>query len=559
MILMSFLEVLGVGSIMPFLAVLGNPNTIQTNDYLNMVYVFLDFKDSNSFLIFLGGFALIMLFSSAFLKSITSYAKFRFSNLRRHSLGRKLLLKYLQQSYSFFLSRNSSEISKTILSETDLAINQAILPALNLITYSLLSISLLTFLIIIDPFLAFILASIFGGFYTIMYLTIRKYIGKIGKKMTQANAERYKITSETIGGIKDIKILGRENIYLENFIKPSYEFSHYTSINQTLSEIPQFLVEVISFGALLSMSIYTLSNDGTDIGTILPVLGLYALGALKLKPAVNHIYKSLATMKFGISALDNIIKDMSLKDVQLDINNNNKRLKIRDTLSLKNIFFNYDNTTSKALENINLNVQINTTVGIIGTTGAGKSTLVDLILCLLTPIKGQLLIDNNEIKNNQIRLWQNSIGYVPQTIFLSDDSIYSNIAFGINKDEINIEKVKEVAIMAQVNEFVLKLNDGYNTIIGERGVKLSGGQRQRLGIARALYNDPELLILDEATSALDNNTEKEVMKAIDNMNGKKTIIIIAHRLSTIERCDMIVTLENGKIVNTENNEKLSSE
>ncbi len=544
---------------MPFLAVLGNPNTIQTNDYLNMVYVFLDFKDSNSFLIFLGGFALIMLFSSAFLKSITSYAKFRFSNLRRHSLGRKLLLKYLQQSYSFFLSRNSSEISKTILSETDLAINQAILPALNLITYSLLSISLLTFLIIIDPFLAFILASIFGGFYTIMYLTIRKYIGKIGKKMTQANAERYKITSETIGGIKDIKILGRENIYLENFIKPSYEFSHYTSINQTLSEIPQFLVEVISFGALLSMSIYTLSNDGTDIGTILPVLGLYALGALKLKPAVNHIYKSLATMKFGISALDNIIKDMSLKDVQLDINNNNKRLKIRDTLSLKNIFFNYDNTTSKALENINLNVQINTTVGIIGTTGAGKSTLVDLILCLLTPIKGQLLIDNNEIKNNQIRLWQNSIGYVPQTIFLSDDSIYSNIAFGINKDEINIEKVKEVAIMAQVNEFVLKLNDGYNTIIGERGVKLSGGQRQRLGIARALYNDPELLILDEATSALDNNTEKEVMKAIDNMNGKKTIIIIAHRLSTIERCDMIVTLENGKIVNTENNEKLSSE
>lgn len=552
MMLMAFMEVLGVGSIMPFLAVLGNPETVESNKYLYAIYNFFNFQNKNTFLLFLGGFALIMLLSSAMVRSIGTYAKFRFSNLRRHSLEQKLLKKYLHRPYSFFLSRNSSEISKVLLSETDLVINQAILPALNLLTYLILSVALILLLVLVDPVLAIILTSVFGIFYMLMYLTIRKYITIIGQKRDNANHKRFKITSETIGGIKDIKVLGREKIYLDSFTKPSYEFSNYNAIIQTLVEIPQFIVEVIVFGTLLAMAMYALSNDETNIGTLLPVIGLYALGSLKLKPAVQNIYRSLSLMKFSISTLDNIVNDLEVRGEFVDLNNNNQRLQLQKVLKLQNLEFTYPNTHLPALKNINIQIQANTTVGIIGTTGAGKSTLVDIILGLLSPLEGKIIVDEEELTKHNIRQWQNAIGYVPQSIFLADDTISSNIAFGIEKDSIDLKQVEQVAKMAQVHEFVSKLEKGYETIIGERGVRLSGGQRQRLGIARALYHNPELVVLDEATSALDNYTEEEVMKAIDNMSGTKTIIMIAHRLSTVERCDKIIKLENGVIVESTN-------
>ncbi len=548
MILMAFLEVLGVSSIMPFLSVLGNPETIETNKYLSAVYIYFGFEDKNSFLMFLGFLALFMLLASTVVRSYTGYAKFHFSNLSRHNLGQKLLKKYLHQPYSFFLSRNSSDIGKVILSETDLAIQQAILPSLNLLTYSIFTLALSIFLILINPSLAFILVAIFGGFYLFMYLTVRKYLAKIGKRRSEANTKRFKIISETIGGIKDLKVLGREQVYLNSFIKPSYDFSNDSSSSQTLSEIPQFMVEVIAFGALLSMAMYSLASDEADIGTLLPILGLYALGALKLKPAVNNIYKSIATIKFGVSAIDNIIEDLKDSGVSVEIKNDYKRLKLQGELKLQNLNFIYPNTTNLALKDINITIQANTTVGIIGTTGAGKSTLVDIILGLLSPTSGSVMVDDEELTNKNIRQWQNSIGYVPQSIFLTDDTIASNIAFGIEKDDIDIEQVEKVAKMAQVHEFVSKLDNGYYTIIGERGVRLSGGQRQRLGIARALYHNPEVLVLDEATSALDNQTESEVMGAIDNLSGRKTIIMIAHRLSTVERCYKVIKLKNGEVL-----------
>lgn len=548
MVFMAFLEVIGVGSIMPFLSVVGNPMTIETNKYLNFVYIYLDFKDKNSFLMFLGFFALLMLLLSAVMRSITSYAIFRFSNFRRHNIGQNLLKRYLQQPYSFFLSRNSSDLSKVILSETDLAIGQAILPSINLITYSILSATLIGFLIVVDPILALILTSIFGIFYIMMYLTLRKYLSTIGKKRSKVNTERFKIASETIAGIKDIKVLGREKVYLNSFEKPSYEYSLYQSISQTLVEVPQFLVEVIAFGALLAMAMYTIANDGANIGSFLPILGLYALGALKLKPAINQIYKSIATMKYAESAIENIINDLKKSEQSIAITNDYKRLILKENLVLTDISFTYPNTILPTLQNININIKANTTVGIIGVTGAGKSTLVDIILGLLYPTEGEIFVGDTKLEQTNIRHWQNSIGYVPQTIFLADDSIASNIAFGEEKDSINMNQLEEVAKMASIHEFIVKLDNGYSTMIGERGVRLSGGQRQRLGIARALYHNPELIVLDEATSALDNETEKEVMKAINNMNGKKTMIIIAHRLSTLEGCDQIIKLENGVLV-----------
>lgn len=549
MITMAIFEVLGVGSVMPFLSVLGNQDSIQTNEYLFKVYSFFSFSSNKSFLIFLGVSALVILLLSAVIRTLTYHALFRFSNMRRHSIGQKLLKKYLQQPYKFFLNRNSSDVTKTILSETDILIEQVIVPAVRLVTYSVVTIFLVLFLFIIDPLLALILASIFGCFYIFMYLTVRQYLGKIGKDRVKANGNRFKVVLETIGGIKDLKVLGREKVYLDSFKKPSFDFSYYSAISKTLSQAPQFLMEAIAFGSLLVMAIYGLTSDDFDLGKFLPVLGLYALGVLKLKPAIFEIYKNLSAIKFGGSALDNVIKDLKeLPTENVNIQNDNKRLLLKESLCLENVNFSYDNSTKLALENININIKVNTTVGIIGTTGAGKSTLVDIILGLLTPNDGRIMIDDNILSTENIRQWQNSIGYVPQNIFLIDDTIASNIAFGVPKEQIDMEQVEQVAKMAKVYDFVSSLEKGFYTEIGERGVRLSGGQRQRLGIARALYHNPELLVLDEATSALDNETEAEVMKAIDGMSGNKTIIMIAHRLSTVERCDMLIKIQNGKIV-----------
>ncbi len=549
MIVMAFFEVLGVGSIMPFLSVLGNPEVIDSNEYLAFLYSYFSFESKDMFLIFLGSFALVMLIISAIFRSLATYATVRFSNMRRHSIGRQLLSKYLHQPYSFFLSRNSSEISKTILSEVDIFIGQIMLPSLHLVTYIVVTIALTSFLISIDPMLAFMLVSLFAAFYTVTYLTIRKYLGKIGLELQKANETRFKIVSETIGGIKDLKVLGRESAYLNSFDKPSENFSSHQATSTTLSQVPQYIVEVLAFGSLLLMSMYTIVSNGADLGTMLPILGLYALGSLKLKPAIQQIFLSISLLRFGQPALETILNDLQQKSIQeTSILNDFTRLRLQKKLEIKNMNFHYPNTETLALTDMSIDIKANSTVGIIGTTGAGKSTLVDIILGLLIPTSGNIEIDGEVLNSINIRQWQNSIGYVPQSIFLADDTIASNIAFGVEKEQIDIEQVHRVSKMAQVHEFVTELKNGYNTIIGERGIRLSGGQRQRLGIARSLYHNPELLILDEATSALDNQTETEVMKAIDNMSGSKTIIMIAHRLSTVEKCDKIIKLENGKII-----------
>jgi len=549
MTLTSIIEIVGVGSIMPFLSVLGNPDVIETNEILIIINEKLNFNNKQYFLVFLGVLSIVILFVSALFKSLTSYSKFRFINNRRHSIGKKLLKKYLHQPYRFFLSKNSSEISRIILSETDIAIQQGLLPSINLISNLILTISIVCFLIIIDPILALILASVFGGFYFIMFITVRKRLTHIGKKRIKSNSFRFKYISEITGGIKDLKVLGREKMYYDNFKIPSSDFSKFTSTNQTLSEIPQFMMEVIAFGALLTMSIYSILYYSSDIGSLLPVLGLYALGAVKLKPSVNKIYSSLSAMKFGNPAIDNILNDLKNIDNEGYVlsKNDNLRLYLKKELKLKKINFSYQDNYRLALKNINLVIKANSTVGIIGTTGSGKSTLVDVILGLLIPVSGEIIIDGKALKKSSIREWQNNIGYVPQSIFLSDEDIASNIAFGIEKELIDMNQVKKVAKMAMAHGFISKLENSYNTVIGERGIRLSGGQRQRLGIARALYHNPDLLILDEATSSLDNKTEKDVMKAINNMIGSKTIIIVAHRLSTIEKCDVIIRLDEGKI------------
>lgn len=553
MIFMAMFEVAGIGSIMPFLSVVGDPKIVHKNDFLSWLYTNLEFASIESFTSFLGITALIILLISAIFRGFTSYAKFRFSNMRRHAIGQRLLIRYLQQPYDYFLSKNSSEVSKIILSETDLLVGQSILPSLNLITFSAVAFVIALFMVLVDVKLAIILIATFFSFYFIMYQTIRKFISKIGKKRNKLNSERFKITTEIINGIKELKVLGKEKAFLKKFNPASYGYSNYNSINQTLGEVPQFIVEVIAFGTILLMALYTIENKEGDLGKLLPILGFYTLSALKIKPAINNIYQSITTLKYGAAALDNIIDDWNNANYTSNIYNHQKRLKLNNNISLESVYYRYPGANSYVIKDLNIKIKVKTTVGIIGSTGAGKSTLIDILLGLLTPDKGHLKIDDQIVNEDLYRSWQNNIGYVPQSTYLTDSSIKENIAFGVQERNIDKEKVVQAAKMAQIHEFINELPKGYDTEIGERGVRLSGGQRQRISIARALYNDPDILILDEATSSLDNETEKDVMIAINQISGQKTIIMIAHRLSTLEACHQIIKIEKGKVIGISNN------
>lgn len=546
---MAGIEVAGIASVMPFLSVLGSPDIVEQNPYLNAVYNFLGFQDVQTFLTVLGIFAVLFLVTTSIFRVLAHYAMFRFANMRRHSVSRRLLAGHLRQPYEFFLTRNTADLSKTLLSEVDQLTNQVVKPVVEMLAYGLAAIAVVALLFFVDPFLALIIGGVLGGFYAIFYLAVRGVLGRIGTDRVAANRQRFKLAAEALGGIKELKVLGRERAFFDAFDPASARFASHHATSQVLSQVPKHLVEALGFAAVIIVALYTL-RSGANLGQALPVIGLYALAGYRLLPALQHIYAAMAKLRFGVSALDAILSEMNtIPDRGVMNSKDRKPLPMQSRLELRNVTYAYPGHQEAALTNISFSMDVQTSLGIIGKTGAGKSTLVDIILGLITPQRGEIVVDGHLLTEDTIQSWQRNIGYVPQYIFLSDDSIAHNIALGLPDDEIDYEAVERAARSAQIHTFISEdLPDGYRTAVGERGVRLSGGQRQRLGIARALYHDPDILLLDEATSALDQATEAEVMETITTLQGRKTIIMIAHRLSTVERCHQLVRLERGRAV-----------
>ena len=556
-IVMGISEVIGVASVMPFIAVVANPNIIKSNVYLNYLYNTLKFSNPQNFLILIGILSFLIVVISLAIKALAHWGISRFSYMRNYTLSYRLLKRYLSQPYTWFLNRHSADLGKTLLAEVGQVINGTLIPAMNLIAYSIVALLLIALVIIVDPFVAIGTLSVLGGAYSIIYIKFRKYLVLIGKYRVKANQERFKIVQEALGGIKDIKVLGKEEGYLKSFKKPSQDFARMQASNQIISIIPQFILQGIAFGGIIAIIVIILTINNGKLDVVLPMIGLYAFAGMRLLPALQNIYSSLSRLKFGKAALDLLYKDMiELGKIMPDKTNlyppqQNHKIEIKRNIELRNISYCYPGTKEYALFNLNLKINMGTKVAFVGSTGAGKTTAVDLILGLLEPTKGKLLVDDVAIKMGLVRSWQKCIGYVPQYIFLTDDSIAANIAFGIAPEKVDMEAVERAAIIANLHEFIINsLPNGYKSKIGERGVRLSGGQRQRIGIARALYYDPEVLVLDEATSSLDNLTEQSVMKAVHNIGNQKLIIIVAHRLSTVENCDMIYFFENGNIRST---------
>ena len=553
---MAILEAMGVASVMPFLAVIANPEILQTNLMLNEIYTHLNkfgVRDPNDFLILLGIGIIMLMIISAFFRAITTYVVNNFIEMLRHTVGTRLLETYLQQSYDFFLNRHSGDMSKTILSEADQFVSNVVRPAFNMIANSFVVIAVTTLLIFVNPWLALSAAGLIGGIYTFVFLGLRYKLSDMSAKLVASNKERFTSATEALGAIKEIKILGCEKTYLNRFVQPSELFAKTIASHQTISQIPRYVVEAFAFSGLIAtVLILMITSEGKGknvLEYILPIAGLFAYSAYRLQPALQSVYSGFVGMRYSKDIINNLYSEMNARlSLEKATQKTIKPLKALYSIEIQGLSYTYPLATRPALKNLNFSIPVGSLIGIVGSSGAGKTTLIDLILGLLSPSQGCITVDGTPVIGEQVRSWQQSLGYVPQEIFLTDGSIAENIALGVPKELIDLVQVERCAKMANIHSMVIEdMPDMYETSVGERGIRLSGGQRQRIGIARALYRNPEVLVLDEATSALDVSTERSVMDAINELAQSKTILIITHRLSTVKNCDQIYMIEQGEI------------
>ena len=558
-LIMGLIDAIGAASIMPFLSLLGNPKVIESSRFLQVLKSFSNIESHQEFTFFVGIFVFMLLVLSLSVKTITTYAQVRFSGLRDFTFSRRLLSIYLSQPYSWYLNKNSSEIGKNILEEVHDVVKMGLVPLINLISSLIVFISMVSLMFIVEPKLALIIASIFITCYLVIYKTLKRFILRIGKDKFEANKIRFNAISEAFGAIKEVKISNLEDEFINRFSNPSIIHAKNGSTAKLIGALPRFALEIVAFGGMFLVILYLLKRYG-NINSALPTIGLYAYAGYRILPSLQAIYQSITSIKYSSPAIENLYYDFSIyrNKNKIDKLNNLKIIFPKKSIILKNIKYKYPNKEEYILKNINIYIEANKVTGFVGFTGSGKTTLMDILLGLLKPEYGKINIDEKPLKENDYYAWQKSIGYVPQSIYLADESIESNIAFGYKKGEIDHKRIREVSQIAEIHNFINNdLENKYQTIVGERGIRLSGGQRQRIGIARALYKNPKVLIMDEATSSLDNITERSLMNNIYKLNEKITIIIIAHRLTTIEKCDNIFLLDKGEIVNNGKYEDLS--
>jgi ABC-type multidrug transport system fused ATPase/permease subunit len=547
-LVMGVIELAGVGSISPFISIVSNPEIIHTNTYLDTVYKYFNFTSDSSFIVAVGISVIIILGISNVCLSVISFITNYYSGKRMYSISMRLLEKYLRQPYIFYLNINTADLSKNILGEVWIFVNSVLIRFLQLVSSCIISLAIIILLVIINPQLALIVSAMLALSYCMVFGFVRNFLAKKGVEKTAQNLLRFKYINEIFGGIKDLKILSKEKVYLNLFSAPTKKYALAEAMSEIVAEVPKYFLETIAFSCMLGIVVFIVSR-GTKIEEFLPVLTLYAFGAYRLLPTLQKIFRAVANIKFNFPIVVNLGRALNGLPEGIAITDEAApRMEFQKEIRLENIVFKYPRTDKETIKKQSIAIKANTSIALVGPTGCGKTTFVDIILGLLQAQEGKICVDDEEIRDENRKNWQKNIGYVPQSIYLTDDTIRNNIAFGIAPDKINAEAVKNAARIANIHDFILsELENGYETIIGERGIRLSGGQRQRIGIARAVYHDPAVLILDEATSALDGLTENAIMDAIRNLSHKKTIIMIAHRLTTVKYCDMIYLMDRGVI------------
>lgn len=553
-ILMSLAEVLSVMSIGPFMALVGNLNQLQGEGLLAQVYRWSGVASTTQFVVLAGAASLAALTASALISMYTLWRLSMYGALVGAQLGNRLYAHYMAQPWLFHASGNSAQLTNKIAQETQrvtvLIINAFMQLNAKLIMASVMAVAILVY----NPAVAVVGVSLFALAYLGLYKLVRIRLEQNGRDVSEYQALRFMLMAEGFGGIKDALLLGRQRTFTERFTQASHHFAVANASSQIISQVPRYAVELLAFGSVIALVMYLMVAHQGDVGTILPVLSVYALAGMKLLPAFQQVYSSITQIRSTIPALDSIKDDLRNSLLATAASNvptgeaGAEHLVPTQSIQLQGVRFQYPNAERWALNQLNITIPANTVVGLVGASGSGKSTAIDVLLGLVTPQEGALLVDGAPIQAHNLRAWQNSVGFVAQSIFLADSSIRANIAFGLPPEAIDEEKVRRAADMAHLTDLLNTLPQGLDTFVGERGVQLSGGQRQRIGIARALYHDADVLVLDEATSALDGITEKMIMDAVHDFGGKKTIVMVAHRLATVKPCDWIFMLQDGQVV-----------
>lgn len=549
-VIMAFMEIVGVSSIIPFMALVGDMNQLQQDTVIARIYNATGISSETQFVFMLGVVVLIMLLISAMISMFTTWRLSMFAHKIGVEIADTLYTHYLKQGWLFHATGSSAQLTKKVATEASRVTNGIIIPLMKMNARFVFALFMSLTIFIYDPIVAITGISVFSLSYFILYKMVALRLENNGEAVSLVNEQRFRLMNEGFGGIKDVLLLGRDTDFIQRFNQTGQIFAYSLGNTEALTELPRYFMELIAFGSMISLLLYLIGTHDGNLGMILPILSVYALATFKLLPALQQGYVSLGHIRANTSAFKSIQQDLtdSLQTKSLSPELGHEYLCPKKEILLDNVTFTYPGKEIPALVKLNISIKANKVIGIVGPSGAGKSTLIDVLLGLIDPQEGQLKIDDTVIDKYNCRSWQNTIGFVAQSIFLSEGTFAENVAFGVPQDKIDLEKVQKALNLAHLTELLDTLEHGIHTKVGERGVQLSGGQRQRVGIARALYHEAEVLVFDEATSSLDGITEKMIMDAIDDFSGEKTIIMIAHRLKTIQNCDQIFLMDKGSVI-----------
>lgn len=547
----AFLETFSVASILPYMSLLAAPDSEISLRVFEFASRMTGETLRDRLVIYVGFATLFFVIVGTLFSGLTTWFVLRFSLLRVHSLSQRILISYLARDYEFFIQRNSAVFLKNLLSEVGTLVGGVMTPLIQMITRVLVVLLMVTLLLIVNFEVAFVSMSIFLGFYIIIYALTRRNLSRMGVEGVAANESRYKILSELFGGIREIKLWKKERYYFSLFSSASERFADVNSKSQLLALVPRYIIEVLAFGGIVVITIM-IAGSGDTFANYIPILSLYAVAGYKLLPSLQQIFVNLSSIRYSAASLDTLLEEKKVSASFLCDSESNEvtdlKLNLNQEIRFEDLTYTYPGAEDIAVGPLNFSIPAFRTTGIIGSSGAGKSTILDLMLGLLKPTSGNIYVDDQVLDEKYRQIWAARVGYVPQSIYLTDGTVAENIAFGIPSKDIDRVAVASAARTAQIEDVINGLPQKFDTHLGERGLRLSGGQRQRIAIARALYRDPKILIFDEATSALDSETEESIMESLRSLAHSKTIVIVTHRLSTLRDCDRLYLLEGGMLI-----------
>lgn len=542
MVVNAVVELAGVGGIMPFVSLASDPQAVEKTPWMLGLYNRLHFSDHNHFLIFLGALFIALFALVNLVRGITMWLSLKFAYHVSHRLSMQLLESYLSRSYLWLRGRNSNELGKDVLHETEQLTRNVYLPLAEIATNGLAAIVIGGGLLIMDPWVAIGTGCALMGLFSVIYRVNRGQLSKNGEVRDEYNSRRFRAVNDGLYALKEARLLARREPLLARYTKISRVYNMALASGEMIYELPHYLTEAVAVAGLIGSLVYfALRYPGQAMAWLM----LYVMATWRMLPSLQNMYRNLARVRFFLPSLDRLAGELR---EPLTYISTEETLAIEQAIELEDVHFTYPSVSEPVLSGLSLKLPKGSRVALVGTTGSGKTTVADLVAGLLVPDQGAVKVDGTVLDDKKRAAWRRNIGYVPQEIFLSDDTVSANIGLGINPKELDKAAIERAARAAQIHDFIQELPQGYQSVLGERGAAMSGGQRQRIGIARALYQSPQLLIFDEATSALDEATQRKVLDSLQEVSRDLTVLVIAHRLEAVRTCDVICLLEGGKLV-----------